>query len=296
MFYDTHAHYDDERFSGDLDHLMVKMYLSGVNRIINVPRGIDTNFIMREKFSKFHWVKYAVGWNSNFVDFPANILEKEKIRKVRELLADPDSYAVKTSLDWYRDADRDWQIWAFKELLGWAVEAEKPLIIHGRAAYEDVLKIYDEEMRSVSAKPGGVIHCFDGDFETALEFIDRGFYLEIGGQVTKLPALQETVARLPLERIVLETDAPYLTPKGCEGVNHSLNLPLICGKVAELLGQEPKKVEEVTYRNAEQLYRNPAPVRNIDLEELETLGNPFKNQSRTEVIEKMLKKSDQSEE
>ena len=99
-------------------------------------------------------------------------------------------------------ADRDWQIWAFKELLGWAVEAEKPLIIHGRAAYEDVLKIYDEEMRSVSAKPGGVIHCFDGDFETALEFIDRGFYLEIGGQVTKLPALQETVARLPLERIV----------------------------------------------------------------------------------------------
>ena len=254
MIFDTHAHYDDDRFAPDRGELLSGMNENGIGRIINVGASFEgcKNSLMLAQ--EYDFIYAALGVHpSDIAD-----LTEESCEWIRQHLSDPKVVAVgEIGLDYYWDKEpevqarqREW----FRYQLQLAKESALPVSIHSREAAADTMEIMKE-----AAADGipGVIHCYSYSKEQALEYIDMGYYIGVGGVVTFKNArkLKETVEAIPLERILLETDCPYMAPEPNRGKrNSSLYLTYVADAIAGLKGVTPEEVKTVTYENALRLF------------------------------------------
>ena len=255
MIFETHAHYDDERFTEDQDALIKSMPEKGIGRIINVGSSIESTKTTLELAKKYDYVYAAVGVHPSDIDG----LNEDTFAWLKEQTAWEKTVAIgESGLDYYWDKEpevqerqREW----FRRQMELAREVNLPVIIHSRDAAEDTMRL----MKEIHAQEiPGVIHCYSYSREMAQEFIKMGYYIGVGGVVTFKNAkkLKETVEAIPLERILLETDCPYMAPEPHRGTrNDSSNIPYVIAKIAELKQVSEAEVERVTEQNARTLFR-----------------------------------------
>lgn len=253
MIFDSHAHYDDKQFEGDRDELLSSMGAHGITKIVNVGASMEGNQRMLDLVDQYEFMYGAAGIH------PSDIgdLTEENFAWLKEQTRRPKVVAVgEIGLDYYWDKEPEVQkqqrYW-FCRQLQLARKENLPVIIHSREAAEDTLKIMKKEAEGMS----GVIHCFSYSREMAEIYVKMGFYIGIGGVVTFKNArkLKETAAAIPLDRIVIETDCPYLAPEPFRGKrNSSLYLPYVIEELARIRNLSPKEVEEAVYENTLRLY------------------------------------------
>ena len=202
---------------------------------------------------KYDFIYSAVGIHPDEV----GALDEEKLRWLRELCSLEKTVAVgEIGLDYYWDKEshgrqKEW----FVRQLALAKEVKLPVVIHSREAAKDTLDIMKAEHRGTT---GGVIHCFSGSREMAREYLDMGYYIGVGGVVTFKNArvLKEVVEYAPLDRILAETDCPYLAPVPYRGKrNSSLMIPYILDAIAQIKGVNREEAERATWENAMRMYR-----------------------------------------
>jgi TatD DNase family protein len=272
---DTHAHLDDEQFNVDRASVVRSAVEAGVTLIITVGADLASS---RSAVSLAEWsanIYATVGVHPH----DASSMEWSALDELRDLAARPDVVAIgEIGLDYYRDlSPRDVQRSAFEAQLELATAAGKPVVVHIRdsagedGAYSDALAILRDwitspprsaRLNNLTSEPSspGVLHCFSGPLPIARDALDLGFYLGTDGPVTypSANALRSVVAQLPLERLLLETDCPYLAPQLRRGRrNEPSYLPFIAQEVAGLQHTSLCKVAEVTTANAVRLFRLP---------------------------------------
>jgi TatD DNase family protein len=252
---DTHAHLDDRRYAPDRDLVIARAAAESIG-IVTVGADLSSSEAAVRLAHKNAGVWCSVGVHPH----DAKTLDREGFARLATLAAEDRVVAIgEIGLDYYRDlSPRDVQRRVFIEQLALARERNLPVILHNRDATEDYLKILNE----VKLPAGGVVHSFLGDVALARRFLKLGLYLGIGGPVT-YPAndvLRQAVAAVPLERIVLETDCPYLTPVPHRGKrNEPAYVSLVAEEVARVRGISVNEVARQTTEGASALFRLAAP-------------------------------------
>ena len=255
MIFESHAHYDAHQFDEDREELLNSMQEHGIGTILNVCADWDSLTEVVEMAQKYPFMYAAVGLHPDEVgdldeerfQFLKSQCKKEKVVAVGEI-----------GLDYYWDnASHDIQKKWFERQLALARELDLPVIIHSRDAAEDTLKIMKEQAKGLR----GVIHCFSYSKEIAEEYVKMGFHIGIGGVVTfkNGKKLKEVAEAIPLERILLETDCPYLAPEPYRGKrNSSQYIPYIAQAIADIKGITYEEVVEQTEQNARKLFGIPS--------------------------------------
>lgn len=252
MIFDTHAHYDDEAFEGDREELLQRLKGAGIGKVVNVGASIHSSQTTLDLIDKYDFMYGAIGvhpseteeLNEDWMKWLEENSRREKVVAIGEIGLD---------YHWEEPAREVQEHW-FVRQLELARKVSLPVIIHSRDAAAATLELMKEHARDLS----GVIHCFSYGPEMAREYLRMGYYLGIGGVVTFTNAkkLKEVVKETPLERIVLETDCPYLAPVPNRGKrNSSLNLPYVAEMIGELKGISAQEVIAKTWENAMTLYR-----------------------------------------
>ncbi len=252
MIFESHAHYDDEKFNEDRELLLASMKEKGVEYIINVGASLRSTKETIALTERYPFIYGAVGVHPSHT----GELNEERFAWLEEQCRQPGIVAVgEIGLDYYWDEpEREIQKKWFRRQLLLAEKEKLPVIIHSRDAAQDTFHIM-QDMKCENI--GGVIHCFSYAKEMAEKFLDMGFYLGIGGVVTfqNAKTVKEVVNYAPLDRILLETDSPYLAPVPFRGKrNSSLNLPLIAEEIAKIKKTDYDKVIEETNKNARKLF------------------------------------------
>ena len=250
MLFDTHAHYDDERFDEDRGSLLGKMLSNGVGLIVDPASDIASAKKAQGIARAFDFVYFAAGVHPH----EAGSASESYLEDIRALAADPKCVAVgEIGLDYHYDfSPRDVQRRVFAQQLELSVELGLPVIIHEREAVQDNLDI----LRAHSGAHG-VVHCYSGSWETAKLLLDMGYYLGFTGVVTFKNARRvlEVVEKMPLERMVIETDSPYMAPVPHRGErNSSLLVHLVAERIAEIRGMSAEDVARVTLENGKRLF------------------------------------------
>lgn len=251
MLFDTHAHYDDERFDGDREALLAGMPEKNVGLIVNPGCDISSSRTAVALAESFDFVYAAVGIHpENCGDF-----EPSMIDRLRQMAKNPRVVAIgEIGLDYYwaENPPRELQQEVLRRQLRLAEELGLPVIIHDRDAHGDSLEIVRE-----FPQVRGVFHCFAGSVEMARELIKMGWMLSFNGVVTFKNAKKapEVIAAVPLEKLMIETDAPYLTPVPHRGErNDSSYVRLVAEKIAQIKGLTPEEVEKATWENGRRFF------------------------------------------
>ncbi len=246
MLFDTHAHYDDDRFDGDRETLLAAMPAKNVGLIVNPGCDLPSSRTAVALAEKFDFVYAAVGIHpENCGDFAPGMIDD-----LRELAKAPKVVAIgEIGLDYYwaENPPKDLQQEVLRRQLHLAEELNLPVIIHDRDAHADTLAIVREFPRV-----RGVFHCFAGSVEMARELLKMGWMLSFNGAATFKNAKKapEVIAAVPLEKLMIETDAPYLTPVPHRGErNDSSYVRFVAEKIAEIKGLTPEEVEQTTWEN-----------------------------------------------
>lgn len=253
MIFDSHAHYDDKAFDEDREALLASLPEKGVSPVVNVGaslQGVRDTVALTEKYP---YIYGAVGVHPDHLED----LTEEDMDWLKELSAREKIVAVgEIGLDYYWDiSPRDIQKKWFVRQLQLAKETNLPVIIHSREAAKDTFDIMKAEHAGTT---GGVIHCYSGSREMAKDYLDMGYYIGIGGVVTFKNArvMKEVAEYVPLDRILVETDCPYLAPVPYRGKrNCSLYLTYVIEKIAELKGLDSETVDQTVWENAMRMYR-----------------------------------------
>lgn len=253
MIFDTHAHYDDAAFDEDREELIAALPAGGIGTVVNVGASLESTKTTLELARRYPCFYGAAGVHPN----ETGELTECDMEWLKEICREPKIVAVgEIGLDYHWDEpERDVQKKWFVRQLELAREVKLPVIIHSREAAKDTLDLMKGER---AEEIGGVIHCFSYGVEMAREYLDMGFFIGIGGVLTfsNGKKLKEVAAYVPLDRIVLETDCPYLAPVPNRGRrNSSLNLPYVAEALAEIKGVTREEIEIQTCRNARRLYR-----------------------------------------
>lgn len=253
MIFDTHAHYDDEAFDGDRDELLRSLAEHGIGTVVNISANLASIGKTLALTVKYPWMYGSVGIHPS----DTGELNEETYQMVERAAREPKVVAIgEIGVDYHWDEPgRDVQKFWFERQLELAREVRLPVLIHSRDAAQDTLDLMKAHR---CQEIGGVIHCFSYGVEMAREYLDMGFYLGIGGVLTYKNGkkLKEVAAFAPLERMVLETDCPYLSPSPFRGKrNSSLNLPYVVEALAQIKGVTEEEVIRVTEQNARALYR-----------------------------------------
>jgi TatD DNase family protein len=253
MTLETHAHYDDEAFNEDREQLLNSLTKAGIEYVVNVGASIETTKNTLELMEKYSFVYGAVGVHPS----DTAELNEENFNWLKKVVKTPKVVAIgEIGLDYYWDTpERTTQKVWFERQMELAKEVKLPVIIHSRDAAADTL---DMIKASNLKEVGGVIHCFSYGKEMAKSYLDMGFYLGVGGVVTFKNAkkLKEVVEYAPIERILLETDCPYLSPEPNRGKrNSSLNLSYVAQEIARLKGMDYEDVIAITMKNALNMYQ-----------------------------------------
>lgn len=253
MIFDSHAHYDDHAYDGDREEILPALARDGVGTVVNVGASLEGTRRTVELIRKYPFMYGAAGVHPDEV----GELNEETFAWLREQCLQKKIVAIgETGLDYYwnkesHEVQKKW----FVRQLKLAKELSLPVIVHSREAAADTMEILKQEY---SPQTPAVIHCYSYSPELAREYVKMGYYLGIGGVVTFKNAkkLKEVVLETPLERILLETDCPYLAPEPYRGKrNDSRNLTYVAKAVADIKGLTPEAVLEATEKNAGTFYR-----------------------------------------
>ena len=253
MIFDTHAHYDDHAFDEDREEVLKALPGAGVGRVVNIGSTIESCEKCLELARRYPYVYAAIGVHPS----ESEPLTEEIFETVRRQCMDQRCVAVgEIGLDYYwpepsAEIQKKW----FMRQLQLAREVRKPVVIHSREACRDTLDILRGER---AWELGGIIHCYSYSPETAREYLDMDFFFGIGGVLTFKNAkkLKETVQYVPMEKIVIETDSPYLAPVPNRGKrNDSRNLAYVVREMAAIKGISEEEVRKITWENACRLYR-----------------------------------------
>lgn len=247
--FDSHAHYDDERFNDDRETLLNSFPEKGVSGVISCGTKIQNSEFAVNLSKKYDFIYSAVGFHPLDLDeYYDGALEK-----IKELASDKKCVAIgEIGLDYhYEKETRDFQLEILEKQLQLACELDLPIIFHDREAHEDTMNLLKEY------KPKGVVHCFSGSVEMAKEIVKLGMYIGLGGAVTFKNAVKpcEVAKYVPEDRLLIETDAPYMTPVPFRGKRcDSLHIPYTAEKIAELRGVTAQEVLDLTNKNARTLF------------------------------------------
>ena len=249
--FDTHAHYDDEAFDADRDALLAAMPGSGVGLILDPGCDLESSRCAVDLAEKYPHVYAAVGWH------PENCAPytEASLDVLRQWAQSPKVVAIgEIGLDYYweQNPPREWQQKVLRDQLALARELDLPVIVHDRDAHADSLAIV-QEFPTVR----GVFHCFSGSVEMARELLKRGWYLGFDGPVTYKNARKtvEVALDCPLERMLLETDSPYMAPVLLRGTrNDSRNVRHIAEKIAALRDLDTDALLALTAENGRRLF------------------------------------------
>ncbi len=252
MIFESHAHYDDEDFNADREELLSSLAARGIGTVVNIGASLAGSAATVRLTEQYPFIYGAVGVHPSEVEE----LSEEGMEQLRAWCSHEKIIAVgETGLDYhYPDPAVSVQKEWFARQLALAEEVKLPVIIHSREAAKDTLDIMQAHR---AGEIGGVVHCFSYAKEMAREYLNMDFYFGIGGVITFKNAkkLKEAVQYIPLEKILLETDSPYLAPDPHRGErNTSLNLPYVAEAIAELKGISYEEVVETTERNARRLF------------------------------------------
>ncbi len=257
MLIDSHAHLNFKEYSSpdEIGQLLDRAREQGVDTIINIGGGeaYEGNLKAIEVANQYPHVYATVGIHPH----DAKIVTDEMVEDLRKLSQDPRVVAIgEVGLDFfYNNSDPQIQEEAFRKMIRLAREVKLPLSIHVRDAYDRLYQIMEEEK---AFECGGVIHCFSGDWVFAQKMIDNKFYISFSGIITfkKSTELREVVKKVPTEYILVETDAPYLTPEPFRGKkNEPAYVRKVAEKIAEIKGLTLEDVARVTTLNARSLFR-----------------------------------------
>ena len=245
MYFDTHAHYDDKRFNDDRDELLGSMAESGITFILSAASSLRSAKFNLKLADRYPFVYSSVGVHPH----DSKSMTDDTVSELEKLSSHPKAVAVgEIGLDYHYDfSPRDVQRKRFREQLELARSVKKPVIIHERESLVDTLSIIGEYKDLT-----GVVHCFSGSWETAKTILDMGWYLSFTGVITYKNARKalEVIEKMPADRMMLETDCPYLSPEPYRGKrNSSLYLPEIAGKIAEVRGITRDEVAAITTEN-----------------------------------------------
>ena len=259
MIFETHAHYDDECYDEDREVLLEELPKRNVGYVVNVGADIETSKKAVELASKWDYIYATVGCHPDEVE----CLEEAGLQEIEELAENGDKVVAigEIGLDYFRKEGTDYvdtqKKW-FKKQLDLAYKMGLPVIIHSRDAARDTMDILREYVENhPDITNPGVVHCYSYSPEMAKEFIDLGFYIGVGGVVTfkKAKKLVATVKTIPIDRILVETDAPYMSPEPYRGErNDSARIKYVIDKIAEIKEMDPQEVEAITETNAKQMY------------------------------------------
>ncbi len=253
MFFDSHCHLDRidlEGFDHSLDNLLATAHEAGVADMICIGVNLESFESMYATIKDREGVYATVGVHPDYEDVRAptvrellDYAEREKIVAIGE-----------TGLDYYHTDGPDWQRERFHTHIEAALQCNKPLVIHTRQAKQDTLGILREHQ---AERVGGVLHCFTEDWDMARQAIDMGFYISISGIVTFKQAenVREMAVKIPRDRLLIETDAPWLAPVPFRGkVNHPANVALVAAKLAEIRNEDMAQLAATTRANACRLF------------------------------------------
>lgn len=250
MYFDSHAHLDERCFDPDREDVFAQIRAAGVRLVMNVGSDLASSERSVALARQHAWIYASVGSHPD----DAAAMDGALLDRYRALAQEPRVRAIgEIGLDYYHeDVPRARQINAFEEQLALAQALDLPVIVHEREAHGDAMDIV---RRNPQAR--GVFHCFSGSPEMALWLVERGWYIGFTGVVTFKNARRavEAVQALPMERILIETDCPYMAPEPYRGKrNDSRYLPLIAAKIAQIKGLSPEEVGLRTTENACRLY------------------------------------------
>lgn len=254
MFFDTHCHLDFERFDGDRDEIVARAAAAGVKRIVVPALDLENAPAVLALADRYEEVYAAVGvhpnssagWEDAWIDRLHSLAGHEKVVAIGEI-----------GLDYYWDrSPKETQQRALAQQLALAAELELPVIIHNREADADVLRLLSESPLHGKERPG-VLHSFLSTWETAEAALEMGYYLGFTGPLTyaKNDALRDVVSRAPLDRLLIETDAPFLSPQAHRGErNEPAFVRLVAAQMADTLGLKEATVAAMTTDNAACLF------------------------------------------
>ena len=252
MLFDTHAHLNDPAFDPDREELMASFAEAGVGLVMNAGCSLESSRDIVEMAAQYPWLYASVGSHPDSAD-EVNEAVIEEYRKLCKL-SDKVKAIGEIGLDYhYEDIPRQIQQKAFRMQMALAQELELPVIVHERDAHADGMAIVTE-FPTVT----GVFHCYSGSLEMAKWLVDRGWYIGFTGVLTFKNARKavETAASIPLERIVLETDCPFMAPEPFRGKrNHPGYLYRMAEKLAEIRGVSVEEIHRITTENGKRLYR-----------------------------------------
>ena len=251
MLFDSHAHYNDERFDDDRDGILSSMKENNVGLIMNSCSNIAELPGIIELCEKYDFIYGSAGVHPHDVSG----MTENDTDTLKEYLKHPKIKAVgEIGLDYYYDnSPRDEQRKWFARQIELALETDMPIVIHDRDAHKDcmdIVRAYKNDIR-------GEFHCYAGSVEMAREILDWGMYIALGGALTfkKSVKPKEVAEYVPLDRLLIETDCPYLTPEPHRGKrNSSLYIHYVAEMIADIKGISPKEVEDATWNNAKKLF------------------------------------------
>jgi len=246
--FDTHTHLDAPEFDEDREQIIARAVEAGVSKMINIGFNRETIPSTMKLAETYDFIYAAVGWHpvdaitmtESDLEWIASLCSHKKVVAIGEI-----------GLDYHWDTSpKEVQQRVFRQQIGLARELGMPISIHNRDAHEDVVRILREEKAN---EVGGVMHSFSGSWETAKMCLDLGFHLSFGGPITfknaRVP--KEVLAQTPMDRLLIETDSPYLTPHPFRGKrNESAHVKLVAEAAAEIKGISWEEMAEITYANA----------------------------------------------
>ncbi len=244
--FDTHAHYDDSAFDADREALLDTMHSYGVSGIITCGCDEKSSLAALDLAHRYPFVYAAVGIH------PESAEGGYREEWIRALAQDEKCVAIgEIGLDYHWCKPSEFNSDVFEKQILLAKELKKPVILHDREAHADCFKILKKH------RPRGVMHCYSGSVEMARQLVDMGLYIGVGGVLTFKNARKavEVAEQIPLERILLETDAPYMAPVPLRGKRcHSAMIVYVAERIAEIKGISLREVLDVTFGNAKELF------------------------------------------
>ena len=247
--FDAHAHYDDKWFDEDRAEVLNSLPEKGISGVVNNSVDLETAAKIIELAEKYSFMYAAVGFHpenlenvpSDYLDRLAKLCEHKKVVAIGE-----------TGLDYHWDTPKDLQKKVFEEQVKLSLDINMPLVVHDREAHGDVFDILRKY------RPNALVHCFSGSVELMREAVKLGCYISLGGVVTFKNARHsvEVASEIPLDRLLLETDAPYMAPVPYRGKRCDSSLiPYSAVKIAELRDLPVQKLLDITCENAKKFYR-----------------------------------------
>ncbi|MCI7085801.1 TatD family hydrolase [bacterium] len=246
--FDAHAHYDDKWFDENRAELLDSMENTGVCGIVNAAVNIQSTEFALKLSEKYPFIYATTGFH------PENLedMVPDYLSKMEQFLKNPKVVAIgEIGLDYHWNIPREEQKRVFEEQLAFAKDVDAPVVVHDREAHGDTMELLRKY------RPKGIVHCFSGSVELMREVVSLGMSISLGGVVTFKNARRsvEVAKEIPLYRLLLETDAPYMAPEPYRGKQcNSSMIAKTAEKIAEIRGMDVQKLLDITCENARQLY------------------------------------------